>query len=35
MRDRLSKLTREDVNAALKRHLSVTDLTVVVLTREA
>ena len=35
MRDQLSKLTREQVNDALRRHLSATDLHVVVITKDA
>ncbi len=35
MRSALQKLTRDDVNAALKRHLSVRDLSVVVITKDA
>ena len=35
MRDQLSKLTREQVNAAIRRHLSATDLDVVVITKDA
>ena len=35
MREQLSKLTRDDVNAAIKRHLSATDLNVVIITKDA
>ena len=35
MRNALSKLTREQVNAAIKRHLSATDLSVVIITKDA
>ncbi len=35
MRDGLAKLTREDVNAAVKRHLSATDLSFVIVTKDA
>ena len=35
MRDRLSKLTRDEVNAAIRRHLSATDLSVVIITQDA
>jgi len=35
MRSALSKLTREDVNAAIRRHLSATDLSVVAITKDA
>ncbi|HEX2778815.1 MAG TPA: hypothetical protein VHM30_04895, partial [Gemmatimonadaceae bacterium] len=35
MRDRLAKLTRDDVNAAIRRHLSATDLNVVIITKDA
>jgi zinc protease len=35
MRDQLSKLTVEQVNAALKRHLSAKDLQVVIITKDA
>jgi zinc protease len=35
MRDRLAKLTREDVNAAIRRHLSARDLSVVIVTKDA
>ncbi len=35
MRDQLTKLTRDDVNAAIKRHLSATDLNVVIITKDA
>jgi zinc protease len=35
MRDGLAKLTREEVNAAVKRHLSATDLSFVVVTKDA
>ncbi len=35
MRDKLSKLTREDVNKALKRHLSAKNLSVVMITKDA
>lgn len=35
MRGALQKLTRESVNAALKRHLSVSDLSVVIITKDA
>ena len=35
MREQLGKLTRDDVNAAIRRHLSATDLNVVIITRDA
>lgn len=35
MRGALQKLTRADVNAALKRHLSASDLSVVIITKDA
>jgi len=35
MRDQLSKLTREQVNAAIKRHLSARDLSVVIIAKDA
>jgi zinc protease len=35
LRDGLARLTREDVNAAIRRHLSGTDLSVVVVTKDA
>lgn len=35
MRAALAKLTREDVNAALKKHLSATNLAVVAITKDA
>jgi len=35
MRERLKSLTREQVNAAIKRHLSGTDLKIVVITKDA
>jgi zinc protease len=35
MRERLGKLTREDVNRAIKRHLSASDLAVVVIAKDA
>lgn len=35
MRSQLEKLTREDVNRALKKHLSSTDLSVVIITKDA
>jgi zinc protease len=35
MRSALQKLTRDDVNAALKRHLSASDLSVVIITKDA
>ncbi|MEO8192277.1 MAG: pitrilysin family protein [Gemmatimonadales bacterium] len=35
MRSQLEKLTREDVNRALKKHLSATDLSVVIITKDA
>jgi zinc protease len=35
MRDRLSKLTLADVNAAIKRHLSGRDLSVVIIAKDA
>ncbi len=35
MRDGLEKLTREDVNAAVKRHLSATDLSFVIVAKDA
>ncbi len=35
MRDRLQKLTREDVNAAIRKHLSAGDLSVVIIAKDA
>jgi len=35
MRDKLAKLTREEVNAAIRRHVSAKDLTVVIVTKDA
>ena len=35
MRDRFSKLTREDVNQAIRKHLSARDLSVVIITKDA
>src|SRR5512140_2761278 len=35
MRDKLSKLTRADVNAAIKKHLQAKDLSVVIITKDA
>jgi len=35
MRNELSKLTRDQVNAAIRRHLSAKDLSVVIITRDA
>ena len=35
MRERLAKLTREDVNRAVRKHLSATDLAVVVIAKDA
>ena len=35
MRDQLSKVTREQVNDAIKRHLSARDLNVVIITKDA
>jgi zinc protease len=35
MRERLSKLTREQVNAAVRKHLSADDLSIVFITRDA
>jgi zinc protease len=35
MRQQLQKLTRDDVNRALKKHLSATDLSVVIITKDA
>ena len=35
MRERLQKLTRADVNKAIRRHLSSEKLTVVVVTKDA
>jgi zinc protease len=35
MRERLSKLTRADVNRAVKKHLSPTNLSVVIITKDA
>jgi zinc protease len=35
MRNQLSKLTREQVNAAIRRHLSAKDLSVVIITKDA
>ncbi len=35
MRERLGKLTRADVNAAVKRHLQTKDLSVVIITKDA
>ena len=35
MRDRLAKLTRDEVNAAIRRHLSAKDLSVVIVAKDA
>lgn len=35
MREKLSKLTREDVNAAIRKHLSAKDLSIVIVTKDA
>jgi zinc protease len=35
MRDKLGKLTRADVNAAVKRHLSPQNLSIVIITQDA
>src|SRR5512144_1408886 len=35
MRDGLAKLTRDDVNAAVRRHLSATDLSFVIVAKDA
>jgi zinc protease len=35
MRERLAKLTRDDVNAAVRKHLSARNLSVVVITKDA
>ncbi len=35
MREQLGKLTRERVNSAVKKHLSATDLSVVIITKDA
>jgi zinc protease len=35
MRDRLSKLTREDVNRAIRQNLSAKDLQIVIITKDA
>jgi zinc protease len=35
MREKLSKLTREDVNAAIRKHLSAKDVSVVIITKDA
>ena len=35
MRSQLEKLTRDDVNRALKKHLSAKDLSVVIITKDA
>ena len=35
MRDRLSRLTREDVNRAVKKHLSAKNFSVVIITKDA
>jgi zinc protease len=35
MRNELSKLTREQVNTAIRRHLSAKDLSVVMITKDA
>ena len=35
MRERLAKLTREDVNRAVQKHLSAHDLSVVIVTKDA
>ncbi len=35
VRDRVSKLTSEEVNAAIKKHLSAKDLSVVIITKDA
>jgi zinc protease len=35
MREKLAKLTREDVNRAIRKHLSAKDLSVVIVTKDA
>jgi zinc protease len=35
MRGKLAKLTRAEVNAAIRKHLSATDLSVVIVTKDA
>ena len=35
MRERLARLTRDDVNRAMRKHLSATDLAVVIITKDA
>jgi zinc protease len=35
MRERLARLTREDVNRAIRKHLSASDLAVVIITKDA
>jgi zinc protease len=35
MRERLGRLTRADVNRAIRKHLSATDLAVVIITKDA
>lgn len=35
LRGKLAKLTREEVNAAIRKHLSATDLSVVIVTKDA
>ncbi len=35
MREQLGKLTREDVNRAIRKHLSAGDLSVVIITKDA
>jgi zinc protease len=35
MREQLGKLTREDVNRAIRKHLSAADLSIVIITRDA
>jgi zinc protease len=35
MRERLAKLNREDVNRAIKKHLSAKNLSIVIVTKDA
>jgi zinc protease len=35
MRDRIAKLTQDDVNQAIRKHLSLSNLSVVIITKDA
>jgi zinc protease len=35
MRGKLAKLTRDEVNAAIRKHFSATDLSIVIITKDA